>query len=231
MFVDSPVEQTTAMTDLMLALQSVGAIVMLSRFRVRQPMWTSVWTWFFGLLTLASFLGAVSHGVECQQSIQNAIWTIVYLALGLVMALFAVAAVTMTWNDLLARRCVPYFMVIAFCFFAVTQIWSDSFLLFVIYEAIAMLVSLALYSACLWSRRKPGSAFLAAGIVVGIAAAIVDTQSSLQMKLIWTFDNHGLFHIVQMLSLLLISIGIYISHLAPSKRRTCNDEFMPDALC
>ncbi len=216
MFVDSPVEQTTAVTDLFLALQSVGVIVMLRRVPVRKPMWTDVWTLFFGLLAIASVLGAVSHGIHLHDSMQNVIWGTVYLALGLVMALFAIAAVAMTWNHDLARRCVPYFIAIAFIFFAITQLWSDSFLLFVVYEAITMVAALSLYAACYWFRREQGAGFLSAGILAGIAAAIVDSQSSLQMTWIWTFNNHGLFHLVQMLSLLLIAIGIHLSHRSAS---------------
>lgn len=212
MFVISPSEQTTAITDLILALQSLAAIVMLKRTPVKRPMWTDVWTTFFGLLCLASFLGAVVHGIRMSSSFQNAIWGTIYLALGLIMALFTVAAVTMTWNQELSRRIVPFCLAIAIVFFAITQLWSDSFLLFVVYEAISMIVALTLYSACFWLRRERGSAFLAAGVMVGIAAALVDAQASLQVTMIWTFDNHGLFHLVQMLSLLLIMIGIQMSH-------------------
>lgn len=34
----------------------------------------------------------------------------------------------------------------------------------------------------------------------------------LRVTMIWTFDNHGIFHLVQMLSLFLIMIGLKISH-------------------
>jgi hypothetical protein len=128
------------------------------------------------------------------------------------MALFNIAAVTMTWKHELSRRCAPFCLAIAMAFFVITQLWSDSFLLFLVYEAISMIVALTLYSTCFWFRRERGSEFLAAGVMVGIAAAIVDTQKSMQVTMIWTFDNHGVFHLVQMLSLLLITIGIQMSH-------------------
>ncbi len=83
-----------------------------------------------------------------------------------------------------------------------------------------MIATLTLYTACFWLRREKGAEFLSAGIIVGIVAAIVDTQSSLQMTWIWTFNNHGLFHLVQMLSLLLIAIGIHVSHLPNSNALT-----------
>ncbi len=212
MFVDSPTEQTTAITDLVLALQALCAIVVLRRSPVRRPMWTDVWTWCFGLLCFASVFGAVSHGIRMTAATQNAIWVPIYLALGLMMALFAIAAVTMAWNHELSKRCLPWGAAVAIGFFATTQIWSDSFLLFVIYEAISMLLALILYAACFWLRREQGSEFLAAGILVGIVAAILDTQTSLKFTMIWTFNNHGVFHLAQMLSLLLLTVGVYSSH-------------------
>ncbi len=212
MFVDSPTEQTTAVTDLLIAVQCVGVIVLLNRIDSKRPMWTDVWKWFFGLLCLASALGAAAHGIHMSTWLQTAIWATVYLALGLIMALFAVAAVTMTWSGEMAKRCLPLGIGIALSFFAITQLWSDSFMLFVVYEAIAMIGALVLYAACYWFRSERGSGFLVAGILVGIAAAIVDTQSALQLTLIWTFDNHGMFHMVQMVSLLLTTIGIHLSH-------------------
>lgn len=212
MFIDSPTEQTTAVTDLILALQAMVAIFVLRNAPARRLLWTDIWTWTFALLSVAGLLGAVSHGIQLTPSIDAGIWLFVYLALGILMALFSIAAVTMHWDHRLGRRCLPFGLIIAFVFFSITQFWSDSFLLFVVYEGIAMLFALLLYSSCFWLRREQGSGFLVSGILVGIVAAVIDTQSSLRLTFIWTFDNHGLFHIVQMLSLLLLTIGVHSSH-------------------
>lgn len=90
------------------------------------------------------------------------------------MAVFVIAAVTMHWTPHIGRRCLPYGLLIAFAFFLVTQIWSDSFPLFVIYEAISMLLALALYLSCFWFPREKGSGLLAAGIVVGIGGNVIE---------------------------------------------------------
>lgn len=222
MFTDNPTEQTTAVTDLFLTLQCIVAIGLLNRIKIQKPMWTDLWKYFYGLLGLASFLGAVSHGIQIPDSLQSVIWGALYLALGLMMAAFALAAATMAWGVDFARRCAPASIGIALSFFAITQVWSDSFVLFVVYEAITMAVALTIYAACFWFRREKGSGFLVLGILVGIAAAIVDTQSTLRVTLIWTFDNHGAFHIVQMISLLLLTIGALTSH------RSAAAELCPD---
>lgn len=229
MFVEIPTEQTTAVTDLILSLQAIGAIWILNRSQVRRPIWTDLWTGLFGLLSATSLLGAISHGLKMTATVNTALWVVIYLALGIMMALFLVAAVTMHWSPELGKRCLPYGMVIAFAFFLTTQVWSDSFLLFVIYEAISMLLALILYLSCFWLRREKGSGLLAAGVLVGIIAAAVDTQSTLRFNFIWEFNNHGVFHLVQMVSLLLLTIGVYSTHEAAtaiqcsSTPKTCNE--------
>ncbi len=145
-------------------------------------------------------------------NVNAALWIVIYLVLGIMMAVFDIAAVTMHWSPELGTRCLPYGMFFAFGFFIVTQIWSDSFLLFVIYEAISMLLALAFYLSCFWLRREKGSGLLAAGIIVGIVAAILDAMPSIQLNLIWTFNNHGVFHLVQMVSLLLLTMGVCSTH-------------------
>jgi len=212
MLTDSPTEMTTAITDVILAAQSAAAIYVIRRKTVARPMWTHVWTWLFALLSIASMIGAAAHGLEMATSIETAIWTPAYLALGLTMALFVIAAITMSSGHEKSRRFLLLAVMVAFTFFTITQIWSDSFLLFVIYECIAMLLSLMLYSMCFWQRRAAGSGLLAAGVLVGILAAVIDTQKTLHMTLIWEFNNHGLFHLVQMISLLLLTIGIARAH-------------------
>ena len=212
MFTDSPTEMTTAITDVILAAQSAAAIYVIRRKTVARPMWTQVWAWVFALLSVASLIGAAAHGMEMAASIESAIWTPAYLALGLTMALFVIAAITMSVGHEKSRRLLLPAVMIAFLFFTITQIWSDSFLLFVIYECIAMVLSLTLYSMCFWQRRAAGSGLLAAGVLVGILAAVIDTQKTLHMTLIWEFNNHGLFHLVQMISLLLLTIGIAQAH-------------------
>ncbi len=59
MFAETPTEQTTAITDLLLSLQAIGAIWMLNKYHVERSVWTDLWLWFFGLLSAARLLGAI----------------------------------------------------------------------------------------------------------------------------------------------------------------------------
>lgn len=228
-FIDIPTEQTTSITDLVLAAQAFSARYYLRRGTMRPTFWSEIWSWIFSLLALASLLGAVAHGFEMSADMNAALWIPLYLVLGLTVALFAVAAASHRWDDAVARRLLPASVGIALAFFATTQIWSDSFLLFVAYEGLAMVVALALYASCLWcSAPRRGSGFLAAGVLIGLLAAAVDTQSGLRVRLFWEFDNHGMFHLVQLISLSLLTIGIYRSQSAGEARCPFRNEVRTD---
>ena len=211
-FISIPPEQTTAVTDLILAAQSMICLLLVRRTAENQGFSFSLWSWVFGLLCFASLLGTIVHGFELAPETMRTLWRPIYFALGLLVALIALAAISHFGHENISRRLLPAGIGIAFIFFAITQIWSDSFLLFVVYEAIMMMFALALYVRCIGCPiRYRGAGFLAAGVLLTLIAAAVDTQSTLRLQFVWAFDNHGIFHLIQMLGLLIISVGLYRS--------------------
>ena len=84
----SPVELTTAATDVVLSLVCVGVVLGLTRPRVHDPWKTTLWSWVFVLLAVASAIGAVVHGFELTESVQAVLWSLLYLFLELTVALF-----------------------------------------------------------------------------------------------------------------------------------------------
>lgn len=209
-FIDIATEQTSAVTDLILALQALVGSYFIGRKSTNQAFATTLWSWVFGLLCFASLLGTVVHGFELTQETIRILWAPLYFALGLLVALVALAAISHGWGNDTGRRLVPVGIGIAFVFSATTQIWSDSFLLFVGYEAVMMTIALILYVICLWIPDKQrGAGFLAAGVFLSLIAAAVDSQTTWRPQFIWTFDSHGIFHLIQMMGLLMISIGLY----------------------
>jgi hypothetical protein len=58
-------------------------------------------------------------------------------------------------------------------------------------------------------RQRPGAGLMTAGILVTLAAAVIQaTRLVPQISVVWTFDHNGLFHIVQMLGVVLIVSGL-----------------------
>ena len=208
-FISIPTEQTSAVTDLILAIQSLVCVFLVCRNAENQGYAMILWRWVFALLCIASSIGTVVHGFELSQEFKRILWCPLYFTLGLLVALVALAAVAHIGCENISKRLLPVAIGFAFVFALVTQLWSDSFLLFVVYEAIMMTFALTLYVACLWgSNRQRGSGALALGVLLTIAAAAIDTQATMRMNIVWEFDNHGIFHLIQMLGLLIISVGL-----------------------
>jgi len=125
------------------------------------------------------------------------------------MSLFALAAIGFGWGAPLGKFLMRFAVLVGIGFFGVTQIWSDSFLLFIAYEAAIMPSVTIVYGYCYFRYRSPGSGFLTLGTLTGILAAILDAQPSIHLKTYFEFDEHGIFHLVKMLSLLLMAIGVH----------------------
>ncbi len=64
MWISIPTEQTTAWTDLILTLLALACLIAMKEIAKPKPIWTSAWRGVFGLLALASFLGALAHGIQ-----------------------------------------------------------------------------------------------------------------------------------------------------------------------
>jgi hypothetical protein len=206
--IEIPSEQTTAATDAILAVMSLFATLYLRRIGRGKPWKTSLWLWVFALLTLAAGLGAVAHGLKLSLAVQNALWVPLYLSLGLVVAFFSVAAVHDLWGETVARRALPFLLVIGTGFWALTLVWTDSFLLFVVYELLAMLFALGGYAWLTWHRRLEGAGWLAAGILVTIVAAGIQASGHLAVTLVWPFDHNGIYHLLQMMGVALLVLGL-----------------------
>jgi len=210
-FIDSATEQTTAATDVVLALLAVYCAVLLRRFRLTDPFKVGVWTWTFVLVALAAALGAVAHGFEMSQRLWDQIWQPLNLCLGLAVALFCVGAFYDSWGRRFARRALPPMICLGVVFYAATTVIQKGFLVFVIYEALAMITALVIYVRLAVGDRLPGALVMALGILVNILAAAVQASGSVGFTLVWEFDHNGVFHLIQVFGLLLLYAGLHVA--------------------
>jgi hypothetical protein len=203
-----PTELTTAATDAVLAVLCVVALGMIRRRRTVDPWKVGLWSWLLGLLALASVLGAIAHGLDLTEGVRDFLWQPLYLCLGLVVALFAVAAIRDRLGEMAARRALPWMIVLGFGFFAITRIGSGTFLVFIAYEAAAMLAALVLYLDAAIRPRVPGAALMAVGVTLNLLAAAVQ-QSSVSLDVpYFPLDHNGVFHLVQMVAVVVLTAGV-----------------------
>jgi hypothetical protein len=201
-------ELTTAATDILIAVVASACMVVLRRRRGMYKQRVAIWSWVFGLLAFASLLGALAHGLNLSSTAQSWLWRPLYLCLGLVVAMFVVGAVFDLKGENAARAWLVPMLVLALVFFTITQIGSDSFRLFVVYEALAMLGALGIYLFLALKRRLAGAGTVAAGILLNIVAAAIQSTGTISVTIIVPLDHNGVFHLVQILALVVLTRGL-----------------------
>jgi hypothetical protein len=201
-------ELTTAATDALIALVSLVCMAALLRHRTEHRWRVTVWSWVFALLACASVLGAIAHGLDLAPPTRAWLWRPLYLSLGLVVALFVVGAVGDFRGETAARRTLIPMLGLALAFFVVTQVGTGSFLVFVAYEGLAMLAALGMYLALALRGTLAGAGTIAAGILLNIAAAVIQSIDSIAITILVPFDHNGVFHLVQVAALVTLTAGL-----------------------
>jgi hypothetical protein len=203
-------DQTTAITDLVLAAVSVACLMALRHFRDSARWKVDVWSWVLGLVALAAILGTVAHGMELGERVEELLWQPLFLALGLAVGLFVVAAVV-DWRGVdAARKVLPVMLVVGVAFFALTRVIQGTFLIFVLYEAVAMLFALAVYGVLALQKRLEAAALVTLRIVLNIVAAGIQASETVHFTLGVPFDHNGVFHLVQTVAVVVLTVGIRI---------------------
>jgi hypothetical protein len=204
-----PTEQTTAATDALVAIFAAVFAVILSVEGGRSDRTKGrIWSATFGLLAVAGVLGAIAHGIQMSERTNELLWMPLNLVLGVTVALFVAGAVYDLRSFSLPRLLVPFLLAVGVAFFLVTVLIPGSFLVFVIYEAIAMLFAFVVYIVLSVRRTLRGAEVMAVGVLVSIVAAAVQAIGAVRFTLIWEFDHNGVFHLIQMVALVCLLIGL-----------------------
>jgi hypothetical protein len=203
----SPTELTTAATDAALGALCLVAILWLVRLPTRARLTRAIWAAVFACLGAGSALGAVAHGLDLSPTVRAALWQPLYLSLGLTVALFFAAAVADWRGERAGRAALPWALAAGVGFFGLTRLAGGSFGLFIVYEGLVMVATLAVYLHLWVARGRTGAGSVALGIALTLVAAAIQA-SSLSVRIIWPFDHNGLFHLVQMVAVLVMAGGL-----------------------
>lgn len=215
-------ELTTGATDALLAVLAIAVLLGVRKRSGRDRWKAGLWSWLLGLLALASALGAVAHGLDLAPGLREVLWQVLFLSLGLVVALFVVAAVRDRFGEPSARRSLPWLLVVAVGFYGITRLGDGSFLVFILYEAAAMLAALVLYADTSRRGLVPGAGWMVVGVALNlVAAAVQQSDAFLRLGSI-PFDHNALFHFVQMAAVLALARGL-LRGLAPLPHREAPD--------
>jgi hypothetical protein len=208
-FIDIPTEQTTAVTDILLALVSAIGITWIIRTGHRiDRQKTIIWTFAFALLMVSAILGAIAHGIKMSEETNKLIWQPLNLFLGLSVAFFAIGVIYDLQQFRIQKSVVILILTLGFIFFAVTLIFPGLFFVFIVYEALTMLFALTSYLILFVKKKFTGANYMTTGILLSIAAAYVQSDESFSLDFIWKFDHNGLFHLIQIMGLFFLFSGL-----------------------
>lgn len=208
-FVKIPTEQTTAITDILLAMVA-GILIILIWKKCRQidPKKTLIWVVAFGFLAVAATLGAIAHGFEMSMELNTLIWYPINLFLGFTVAFFTAGVIYDINRYGIAGYVIVILILSSLLFFVVTIIIPNSFLIFILYEAVAMFFALFSYMVLAVRRKLKGAWLMSSGILLSILASAIQATGSFHFIMFWEFNHNGIFHLIQIPGLYFLYAGI-----------------------
>jgi len=198
-------EATTALTDLALALLAWWGAWMLWR-RTPRSYLQRTWLAALDVFGLAALLGAVAHGFPWSPGTLDLLWQPLYLLLGVAVALFVTAALAALRGDAQARRAMSWLLATAGVFYLLTRATGGDFRVFVAYEGSGLLFALGAHMVL--ARRVAGAGWVAAGLAISLLAGVVQAVDTISLRLVWTFDHNGVYHLVQGVGLGVLLAGL-----------------------
>lgn len=209
-YIKDPAEQTTAITDLILAAVAVGGIFFLHGVPLKDGdfLRMTIWSAAIGLIGLAAALGAAAHGLVLAQSLHQRIWQILNVALAMAVALFVVGVVFDLWGKSAFYKALPVMLLISLGFFAATSRYPGIFFVFIVFEGLALIFALIAYVFLSWRGELAGAGLIAVGILFSIIAAGIQAKKSISITLIWHFDHNGVYHLIQIIGLIFLMVGL-----------------------
>jgi hypothetical protein len=202
----STTERTTAVTDLILALAAMVAVTALGRWAA--PSFARrVWQAALVAAAAGAALGAAAHGLALATETRELLWQPLFLLLGVTVSLFVVGAVASWRGAAAAGRLLLPMLGLAVLFYLATRLTGGDFLVFVLFQAGTLLFAMAVYLR-LGARGMPGAGLVAAGLAVTLAAGAVQAIEDLEVRLVWPFDHNGIYHLVQLVGLGMLTWGL-----------------------
>lgn len=210
-FTRNPTEQTTAITNILLSFAAAGAICYLQWIKSPEIWKINIWSLAFGLIALSGMLGAVAHGLEVPESRHRRIWNLLNLSLGLAVSVFVIGVAYDLWGPVIAKKIFPWMVVLAIGFYLITRLFDGIFIIFIIYEAVALFFAAGAYVWLTLTAQLNGALLMSLGVLASIIAAGIQATLKTSVKLIFEFDRNGIFHIIQAFGILLLWAGLRLS--------------------
>ena len=201
-------EQTSAVTDLLLAFLAAYLILRLRSHASGRGIRGKVWTLAFLCIGAASLMGAIVHAFELGPAGERIGRMPVNLLIGLTVSCFAAGAVHDFLGEPAARRSVPLLLALGMVIPATVIVYPKAFTLMTVYGAIVLFSSLAAYLVLTARRSLVGTGLVALGILVSIVGTLIQATQAVHFTFVWEFDHNGTLHLIQLVGFLLLGEGL-----------------------
>lgn len=209
----SLVSPAAAVTDLCLGLTGLAlAARTLNHFRSTGARRSGWWSLGYAALGLGSVLGFVTLGFRT--GLEQPITYVSRFAIGVAVLAMLTAVVEGLAGP---RRARPWrlLFLLAFAAYYGATLLTGSFLVFVLYSGTALLATLVLEGYRWLVRLEAGAGLMALGMALSMAAAGLQA-TRLSFTLLWTFDHNAIYHMLQLVALLILYRGLMAGGGRPS---------------
>ena len=205
----APPELTTALTNLINTAVCLVLVFAMGRL-VRPRLRVRIWGLAFCLLAAVSLLGFIVHGIVLPQETVLSIWRYLNGLLACMLSAYSAAIWYETRGPGVLRRVIPAYLLASAAFLVL--IWGFrarlglTFTPLLAFCGANQLVVLILLLSSL--RRKPWMGWFFLGVLVLLAASVVQVTQSLRVNIGVELDNNGLYHLLILVFTLLHYRGI-----------------------
>ncbi|WP_196891977.1 DUF6962 family protein [Aureivirga marina] len=218
-------EQTTAFTDLILAIIAILIFMTIKRVGSKiDKRKTGIWSLIYVCVAISSFLGAITHGLIISDLTYKILWNIIFLSSGFLISFVGVGALYDFYRSRLSDAIYWLAAGMSILFFLINFYGPDTFFFFIIYEALILLIALFYYYRIYRKTKLKWTSNMIFGILLSIIAAVVQTFKDLKFTIFWDFDNNGAFHIIEIFSLFFLASGILGEFRFRKKRKILEEE-------
>ncbi len=210
-------QPAAALTDLLLGLTGLGmGWAAFRRYRTIGSRRAGWWSLGFAMLGLGAVLGFVTLGFETPAA------PLLYYISRFVVGVAVLAMLTSVVESLAGRTTAGWWrmlFLLAFVAYYGAILAGGSFLVFILYSGVALVATLSLETYRWLGRKEPAAGLMALGMVLSILAAVLQAAKA-SFTLVWTFDQNGVYHLVQTVALMFLYRGVVTESDAPARSAT-----------
>jgi Family of unknown function (DUF6962) len=205
-FVQIPVEQTTAVTDIIFAVVAISIFFLLrgDKNKKRNLMWKGYFFCYF----IGGVLGAIGHGIKIDVGVLDVIWNGMYLFLGLGIGFFTIAVLNDLFNKNISKLFAGLCLLPSILFYLITVFISGSFTVFVVYTLAITIFGLVVYTIIFVRTKDKAILILLGGIFLTVLTGAAHALVTGEIHFIWVFDKNSVMHIIQAIGLALTYLGV-----------------------